>query len=144
MFLDLTEVVADGEPIPNGEYNVVCETAELRDTKAGTGQYINLKFKVESFSYKGAVIYTMLNIKNPNEQAVKIGMGQLKRFMSVAGHGEILQELGDLEGLRCRVKTNIKTDSFGEKVNITSYSKYEGDIPTDSVIVASDPMNVPF
>lgn len=122
-FLDLSEdVTSDFEVLPVGSYNVVCETVELKDTKAGTGQYINTKFKVVVGEYEGRSIFTMFNIKNPNVKAVEIGRAQLKSFMKAAGLDSfVLGSVTDLEGLKCSVNVKIKEDDFGKKNNISYY-----------------------
>lgn len=122
-FLDLTNVgTGDFEPLPEGSYNVVCDSAEIKQTKTGTGEYINTKFKVVGGEFDGRKLFTMFNIKNPNEKAVQIGMSQLKSFMKASGlESFVLRNVTDLEGMRCSVGVKIKEDSYGKKNNISYY-----------------------
>lgn len=145
--VDLTNVSVSNEfdPLPAGKYSVVCESAAVKETKAGTGEYINVKFSVTDGDHKDRKVFTMYNLKNPNPKAVEIGLGQLKRFMEAAGEDNLnLSRASDLEGLRCDVKLSIKTDSYGDKNNITSYKEFSGELVaqvTGSNVTADD---IPF
>lgn len=109
--------------IPEGQYSVVCETAEIKDTKSGTGQYINCKFKILDTNQVGKYLFTMFNIANENQKAVEIGLGQLKNLLTVAGRdANKLQNVTDLEGIQATAVVKNKTDSYGEKA-VISYFK---------------------
>ena len=105
-----------------GEYTATIEDAEVRETKAGTGEYINAKWKIEE---TGPVFFALYNIKNPNETAVNIGLGELKRMMIAAGREPKASGVDELIGLRCKIRIKIKEDDYGEKVVITSYKPAE-------------------
>ena len=123
---DLTEVKAAGsfEPIPAGTYNVFCVEAQVKQTKDGTGDYINCKFKITDGEYDGSFLFTMFNIKNKNAKAVEIGMSQLKSFMMCCGLTDFkLASVTHLEGLNCSAVVKIKNDAqYGDK-NVISYFK---------------------
>lgn len=123
-FLDLTNVKTDDEIIPNGDYVIRCEKAEVKDTKDGSGQYINCVFKIISGDYRNRTIFNMFNIKNRNEKAVQIGLGQLKKFLVASNVSSMqISSPHDLEGMSCVVTTKIKNDDFGDKVTITNFKK---------------------
>ncbi len=114
---DLTNV--SESTVEPGEYTVSVAEAEVRQTKAGTGEYIKVKLETE----KGQAFFHNFNVKNPNEQAVKIGMAQLKTFMRVSGKKDpnSLKSVDELLGLRCQVKVKLEESDFGTQARITSF-----------------------
>lgn len=123
--LDLSGVSEAG--IEPGEYKVTCTEAEVKETKAGTGEYIKCKFETET----GTKIFHNFNIKNPNEQAKKIGLAQLKTFLRVAGKEDPnnLGGVNEMLGLTCRVKLKIEETDFGSQPRITSFKALPGQEP---------------
>lgn len=146
-FLDVTEAKEQSfEPIPKGEYTLQIENAEVKTTKAGTGEYINATMLVVGGEYDGRKLFTTYNIKNPNQVAVDIGMGQLKSMMKSAGRDNFqLQTVGDLCGLTFKANVKIKIDNeYGDKNEISSYKKYNELENTATVTPAFDKEQIPF
>lgn len=137
--LDLTnDEVSSNSVLPAGKYNVVCDDAVIKPTKDGTGEYISARFSVIDEEHHGRKLFTMFNIKNKNEQAVTIGRQQLKQFMLAAGSKNfVLSSVKDLEGMKAKVSIKVKTDDYGEKNAVTSYSA------SDLAVTRND-MSVPF
>ena len=50
---NLVEPTKALEPIPAGKYQAVIIESEMKPTKAGTGQYLELKFQILEGEYKG-------------------------------------------------------------------------------------------
>jgi len=116
-FLDLTDVSGNG--LEDGTHNVTCTAAEVKDTKAGTGQYVRAVFETEN----GMKLYHNFNIKNPNEMAQKIGLGQLKDFIKNSGKSEPnkLGSVDELIGLSVAVR--VKTKEGEDFPVITGFKK---------------------
>lgn len=129
-FLDFSDAKESSfELIPEGQYLVKVEDAEVKDTKSGTGQYINVKFKVCGGKHDGKVLFHMFNIKNDNAKAVEIGLGQLKMFFKCAGKTEFqLQTVSDLCGMIASALVKHKSDSYGDKA-VISYFKQPSTMP---------------
>ena len=143
--LDLSGVKSSSfSPIPEGTYNLMVDEADVKDTKAGTGQYINCKMKIVGGEYDGRFIFTTFNFKNDNAKAVEIGLQQLKNFMECAGMTDFaLKNVVDLVGHKAGAVIKIKSDSYGDK-NVVSYYK-----PLSKEVVATkgkarDGTDVPF
>jgi len=122
--LDFTGVKESGfGTMPEGEYPVIVDNAEIKETRDGTGQYINCKLKVTHGEFAGRFLFTMFNIKNKNVQAVEIGLSQLKTFRRIAGiSANTMTDVLELVGHKANAMVKIKTDSYGEK-NVVSYFK---------------------
>lgn len=115
---DASEVSTTG--VDNGDHVIVVDDAEVKETKSGTGEYINIRWKVEA---NGNTFYQMYNIKNDNKKAVDIGLGQLKKMMLAAGAEPKAASVDELIGLRVLARLENKEDDFGEKIVIKSYKK---------------------
>lgn len=64
-------------PLPNGTYECVINNGDIKATKAGTGEYLELEFQVISGEHAGRRVWERLNINNPNKQAEDIAREQL-------------------------------------------------------------------
>lgn len=114
--LDLTNDSEGG--IEAGEHVVSIAEASVHDTKAGTGEYIKAKLQTAN----GQFIWHMFNIKNPNEVAQKIGRGQLKKMLRVAGKSEFkLTDVNELVGLRCVVRVKVEDGDYGPQARIVDF-----------------------
>lgn len=126
-FLDVTNAQEPSfEPVPAGEYILQVEEAEVRDTKDMTGQYISAKLTIIGGEYDNRKVFVMYNIKNKNQKAVEIGMGQLKALMKSAGmQNFVLNSVGELCGLTFGAKLGIKrSEEYDDKNVIKSYLPY--------------------
>lgn len=121
--LNLNDTTLPGE-IKDGDYTIVCDSAEVKETKSGTGKYINCKFIVEE---TGDFLFHMFNIENANEKARRIGLGQLKQFATFGGHQNPneIKDTMELCGLRCGAHIRNKLDDFTGtmKPKISSFKK---------------------
>jgi hypothetical protein len=127
---DLTNVEeSDYSPLPEADYTVRLTAAELKDTKAGTGQFIKAEFEVIGENYKGRKIFHQFNVKNPNTTAVQIGLGQLKTMLKKAGSTKMkITSPMDLVNLEMDVRVKID----GEYNRIASFKERSYLAPTTS------------
>lgn len=96
------------EPIPAGWYDVTVTGAELKDTKAGDGQYINVQYTVLGPEQQGRVLFGLINIRNASTKAQEIGLSNLNALMAAIGL-EKVQDTDQLIGHDCQVKVKIKS-----------------------------------
>lgn len=73
------------EPLPAGKYQVVITDSEMKETKAGDGEYLQLTFEVLEGDYKGRKLWARLNLVNPNETAVQIARAELSGVCRALG-----------------------------------------------------------
>ena len=57
---------SDFEPLPAGKYLAVITASEMKPTKSGNGHYLELTFQVIDGPYKGRMLWSRLNLDNPN------------------------------------------------------------------------------
>lgn len=116
-------------PLPANWYKAKIVKSELKETKAKTGKYISLTFKVMQGKFKNRLVFTNLNIINPNDTAVRIAYSDLKKITEACA----IEELGDtteLHGIPLGIKLSVKeaTASFPAGNDIKDYSD-ESDVP---------------
>lgn len=73
------------DPIPAGWYNVMITESEFKATAAGTGNYLKLRLDVIDGEHQGRVVYTNLNLDNPNPKAVEIAQRDLAQICHAVG-----------------------------------------------------------
>jgi hypothetical protein len=104
---DLPVSTSQFDPLPEGWYNVTIAGAELKTTKAGTGNYISIKYTVIGPSHQGRVVFGNLNVKNPNPKAEEIGRQQLGAMMRAIGLSKI-KDTDQLIGGNLSIKLTVK------------------------------------
>jgi len=115
---------ADFEPIPAGKYLAVIVDTDMKATKSGDGRYLELQFQLVEGPYKNRLLWSRLNLENPNPLAVQIARGQLSAICRAVG---IMQPRDSVElhnlPLIVSVKCKRREDT-GDIVNeIRGYSK---------------------
>lgn len=68
-----------------GDYPVVIETAEWKETNAKTGHYLKLEMVITDGPAKGRKLWDNLNLVNPNPKAVEIANRTLSAICRAIG-----------------------------------------------------------
>jgi len=100
------------ELIPAGWYEVSISSAQLKQTTAGTGEYIALRYNVLGPTHQSHVIVGKLNIRNPNLKTQDVGIQQLGELMRAIGLASV-EDTDQLIGGHLEVKVNISEASGG-------------------------------
>ena len=106
------------DPIPNGKYVAAITESEMKATKNGNGSYLQLTFTIVEGEYKNRVVWTRLNLNNPNATAVKIARSELSAICHAIG---IMQPRDSAELHNVPVVISVKSrrnDESGELVNV--------------------------
>ena len=105
---DKEQTTGEFQPIPSGTYIVRCESAEMKETKDGTGKYIKTRFKVTGGEYANRVMFKNFNVVNKSEKAQEIGRSEVKTLLKAAGRTSFaLDSVTDLCGLMCAAKVSV-------------------------------------
>jgi hypothetical protein len=116
----------DFSPLPAGWYTVTITQAELKDTKAGNGQYIKLRYDVTGPTHQGRVVFGNLNIKNPNQKAEEIGRQQLGDIMRAIGLAKVT-DTDQLIGNSLSIKLDVKNDAqYGASNEVKGFKSMSG------------------
>jgi len=109
------------DPLPAGWYNVTISGAELKQTKAGTGEYIAVRYDVAGPTHAGRVVFGNLNIKNANPTAESIGRQQLGELMRAAGFAKV-EDTDQLIGGQLQIKLDIrKSEQYGDSNDVKGF-----------------------
>ena len=65
------------DAIPAGKYQAVITDSEMKDTKSGTGKYLQLEFEIIEGDYKNRKLWARLNLENANSEAVRMARADL-------------------------------------------------------------------
>jgi hypothetical protein len=118
---DATEVPPQTafEALPPGDYVCVISASEEKQTKAGTGSYLQLTLVVIEGEHEGRKTWDRLNLANPNATAVKIAQAQLSAICHAVGVMQ-LQDSEQLHDIPLLVKVGIEknkeTDELTNKI----------------------------
>ena len=106
------------EPLPAGNYLSMMVDSEWKDTKSGSGKYLQIDWEVIDGDHKGRRLFERLNLKNSNDTAVKIANGTLSAICHAVGVLQ-LKDSAQLHGKPCVVKVKIeeRNDRPGEMTN---------------------------
>ena len=116
----------DFEPIPAGKYLAIISNSEMKPTKNGSGTYLELTFQVIEGQYKNRLLWSRLNLSNPNTQTVQIAQGELSAICRSVG---VMQpkDSAELHNLPLQISVKCKKrEDTGDVVNeIKGYSRKE-------------------
>lgn len=94
------------EPLKPGWYTVQIEKAEVKPTKAGTGSYLNIQYKVNGPTSAGRVVFGTVTLRNPNPTAEEIGRQNLGDLCRACGLIQI-QDSDMLIGKNLEIKLEL-------------------------------------
>jgi len=105
------------DAVPAGKYVAAITESEMKPTKAGTGQYLQLTFQIIEGEYKGRLLWARLNLDNPSAMAVKIARSELSAICRAVGVMAPKDSL-DLHNLPLVIKVGCKKrEDTGEVTN---------------------------
>jgi hypothetical protein len=114
------------DPLPAGKYLAEITASELKLTKSGNGNYLQLEFTVLDGPCKGRKVWDRLCINHPNDLTQKIARGNLSAICRAVG---VMQPRDSVElhnlPLVVTVKCKKRADT-GEITNeVKGYTKRE-------------------
>jgi len=79
------EPMDDFEPVPADTYVVAIVRSEMKETKAGNGEYLELEMTILDGPYKGRKLWDRLCLAHPNSVVVKIARARLASVCKATG-----------------------------------------------------------
>ncbi|MEX0725878.1 MAG: DUF669 domain-containing protein [Planctomycetaceae bacterium] len=127
------EPTAGRDPLPAGNYLAAIVGSEFKPTKAGNGQYLELKFQILDGPHKDRLLWARLNLDNPNPDAVKMAKAELSAICRALGVLQPKDSL-DLHDLPLLITVKCKKrDDNGEIGNeISGYAKKPSPPPPET------------
>jgi len=117
----------DFTPIPAGEYLMQITDSDMKATKDGTGQYLELTLQVIDGEHKGRLCWDRLNLINKNPKAVEIAQRSLSSICRATGVPSV-HDSAQLHGkpLVARVKYVEPQGQYDAKNDIKAYKPASG------------------
>ena len=115
------------EPIPAGWYTAMIVDSEMKATKNGTGEYLQLRLDIIDGDHQGRVLFDRLNLNNQNQTAVEIAQRQLSAICRAVGVMQP-QDSSDLHDKPLRVKVAIRPAGNGYEASneVKAYEQAQG------------------
>lgn len=111
---DVKPTNMDFDPLPDGRYLVEMVDSNIKPTKKGDGLLLACTFDVLEEGYVGRKVFTNFNLKNPNADAVKIGLGMLSSLYKAAtGKAGLPDDSAELHGRPVIAKVKFKPADKG-------------------------------
>lgn len=79
------EPLAELGALPAGEYLAMATESEMKQTKSGNGEYLQITWKVIDGPAKDRLLWSRLNLKNQNQTAVEIAKRELSAICHAVG-----------------------------------------------------------
>ena len=123
------------EPLPQGKYNAMIIESTVKDTKAGTGQYLELVCQVLDGAHVNRKVWHRLNIVNPNPVAENIGRKDLAVLMINLGLPPQMVDTQELHGKPFVMGLKISQRDGYEPSNDVSFTAPAANQPTAAPMV---------
>lgn len=126
--------------IPDGWYNATITKAELNNTKAGTGQKIDMRYDIVGPTHQGRVVFGTVNVRNQSQKAEEIGRQQLGEIMRAVGLAKI-QDTDELVGgsICVRVKIKPAENGYDARNEVSGFKSASGALPQVTSTSAPEP-----
>lgn len=126
------EPQTDFAPLPTGNYTVIITESDMKPTKTGAGQYLQLTYQVVDGDYKNRLLFDRLNLINNNETAVQIAQ---KALSAICRAVNVMhpKDSAELHNKPFQVKVGIRPASgeYGESNSIKGYSALSSAAPSE-------------
>jgi hypothetical protein len=114
------------EPLPAGWYTTTIGGAEIKATKAGSGEYIAIRYDITGPTHQGRVVFGNLNIKNANPAAEAIAYQQMGELMRAIGLARV-DDTDQFVGGQLQVKLDIrKSEQYGDSNDVKAFKSLSG------------------
>lgn len=111
--------------IPDGDYAVIIEASDWKQTKKQDGAYLEMTLQVIDGPMKGRKLWDRLNLSNPNAQAVEIAQQTLSAICHAVGVMKV-SDSAQLHNLPLLAKVKVKQGARGPMNEIKGYKKLSG------------------
>lgn len=129
------------DALPVGRYQAMIVDSEMKTTKAGTGQYLQLTFDILGPNHIGRKVWARLNLSNPNKTAEEIAQRELSAICHCLGLEQV-EESEELHDILLMIDVGQeKNPQTGDMTNRIKGYAPAGDAP--SVVLKETPALAP-
>ena len=127
------------EILPVGEYTMQIIKSDIRDTKAGTGFYLQLEFEVLGPTNAGRRYWDRLNLKNPNSDAEAIAKRQFRDIYTALGFALPPEDSEEMHFKQLRVNIRHKPNKLNGELETQARYKSASDAAPAAAPQAAKP-----
>jgi len=77
--------LGDRSPVPAGKYRCIVTKSDWKETKSGSGRYLEFTFQIVDGDHKGRMLRSRLNLENKSQGAVEIARRELSSICRAVG-----------------------------------------------------------
>ncbi len=114
------------DPVPAGKYVAAITASEMKPTKNGAGQYLEIEYQILDGDHKGRKLWSRHTLQHTSAQTVQIARGELSAVCRAIG---VMQpkDSAELHNLPMTVTVKLKKrEDNGEMTNeVTAWAKKE-------------------
>lgn len=116
--------------LPSGEYPALITDSTVKQTKAGTGSYLELTYQIVDGPYRGRQLWARVTLTNPNSTSVQIGQQHLAQLRHATGQLQLTdsQQLHNLVHV-IRVEHKPASGAYGESNEVREFKALNGAAP---------------
>lgn len=96
----------DFQPLPEGLYKAIIESADITPTKKGDGSYLKLQYGVVGPTHAGRKLFHRITLNNPSMKAVEIGREQIASLFKAIGKN-LVGDTDELIGRSVVIKVKV-------------------------------------
>ncbi len=126
------------EAVPAGDYEVMVVASELKMTKDGNGQYLQLELQIQNGQFHGRKLFDRLNLHNNNAKAVEIAQRQLSQLCHAIGVMQVMDS-EQLHFKPCIARVAVRSEPGRDPSNEIKGYKVSATVPGSMATSAQQP-----
>jgi hypothetical protein len=129
--------------LPDGDYPIIIEASEWKNTKKGDGAYLELTLQVVDGPAKGRKLWDRLNLANPNQTAVDIAQQTLSAICHATGVMQV-SDSTQLHNLPVLARVKVKQGENGPLNEVKGYKRLKATPDAAPVAPPASPAVAPW
>jgi len=129
------------DPIPEGVYEATIEATDIKRNKAGSGEYLKMKWRINDGPHRGRIIWDNITTAHQHEKSAQMGMAFLAKLCAAVGLDEPPEDTERLHGRPCAIRVIIREqDGYPPDNKVRGYYPLEaaGRISSEAVAPVND------
>jgi hypothetical protein len=139
------EPMENHDALPAGDYRAMATDSQMRQTKTGSGAFLEITWDILEGEHKGRKAWSRLNLQNPNAKAVEIAQRELSSICRAAG---VLRPKDSAELHSIPIILKIGTEKRGDtgetQNRIKGYAAITNGQPAQKSVPVSGPPKPPW
>lgn len=132
------------DPIPAGWYKAMITESELKTTRNGNGEYLQLTLQVLDGQYANRMVWERLNLRNPNQTAVEIAQASLSAICRAVGVMAVTDSVQlHNKPLMVKVKVRAADGQYEASNEVAGYKAVDGAGPVPAPAQATQAAPAP-